>query len=234
MFAKVPANVLSDSVAQQLLDKIEAGVFAPGSKIPSEALLSEAFGVSRTVVREAISRLKNEGVLQPQQGRGIFVTAHASIRPLRIDADEASLPGSVFHLLDLRRAIEAEIASEAAINRSETDLVAIDEALAAIDEEVADGHDGVRADVAFHRTIAQATGNPYFIRTLEFVSQYLETATRITRTNEARREDFSRQVHEEHQAIVAAIRLGDPLAAANAARQHIYNAVRRLRQAGFA
>ena len=93
-----------------------------------------------------------------------------------------------------------------------------DEALAAIDEEVADGHDGVRADVAFHRTIAQATGNPYFIRTLEFVSQSLETATRITRTNEARREDFSRQVHEEHQAIVAAIRLGDPLAAANAAR----------------
>ena len=65
MFAKVPANVLSDNVAQQLLDKIEAGVFAPGSKIPSEALLSEAFGVSRTVVREAISRLKNEGVLQP-------------------------------------------------------------------------------------------------------------------------------------------------------------------------
>lgn len=232
MFDKVPTHVLSDSVAQQLLDKIENGVFATGSKLPSEAMLSEAFGVSRTVVREAISRLKNEGVLQPQQGRGIFVTANANIRPLRIDYAEANLPGSVFHLLALRRAIEAEIACEAALNRSEADLVQIDEALARIDEEVDEGLDGVRADVAFHRAIAQATGNPYFLKTLEFVSQYLEAATRITRTNEAGRADFSRQVHEEHQAIVAAIRLRDPLAAGHAARAHIYNAAHRLRLAG--
>lgn len=150
MFDKVPTHVLSDSVAQQLLDKIETGVFGTGSKLPSEAMLSEAFGVSRSVVREAISRLKNEG----------------------------------------------------------------------------------SADVAFHRAIAQATGNPYFLKTLEFVSQYLEAATRITRTNEAGRADFSRQVHEEHQAVVAAIRLGDPLAAGHAARAHIYNAARRLRLAG--
>lgn len=231
MFDKVPTHVLSDSVAQQLLDKIENGVFATGSKLPSEAMLSEAFGVSRTVVREAISRLKNEGV-QPQQGRGIFVTANANIRPLRIDYAEANLPGSVFHLLALRRAIEAEIACEAALNRSEADLVQIDEALARIDEEVDEGQDGVRADVAFHRAIAQATGNPYFLKTLEFVSQYLEAATRITRTNEAGRADFSRQVHEEHQVIVAAIRLRDPLAAGHAARAHIYNAARRLRLAG--
>ena len=231
MFDKVPTHVLSDSVAQQLLDKIENGVFATGSKLPSEAMLSEAFGVSRTVVREAISRLKNEGV-QPQQGRGIFVTPNANIRPLRIDYAEANLPGSVFHLLALRRAIEAEIACEAALNRSEADLVQIDEALARIDEEVDEGQDGVRADVAFHRAIAQATGNPYFLKTLEFVSQYLEAATRITRTNEAGRADFSRQVHEEHQVIVAAIRLRDPLAAGHAARAHIYNAARRLRLAG--
>ncbi|MBH3438581.1 MULTISPECIES: FadR/GntR family transcriptional regulator [Pseudomonas] len=232
MFEKVSSHALSDNVAQQLLHKISTGVFTPGSKLPSEALLSEAFGVSRTVVREALSRLKNEGVLQSQQGRGVFVTENATIRPLRIDYEEAHLPGSVFHLLALRRAIEAEIASEAALNRTEDDLVAIDDALAAIDEEVAEGRDGVKADVAFHRAIALATGNPYFLKTLEFVSQYLEAATRITRTNEARREDFSRQVHEEHQAIVAAIRLRDPLAAGNAARAHIYNAARRLRQAG--
>jgi len=108
----------------------------------------------------------------------------------------------------------------------------IDAALARIDAEVAAGGDGVDADVGFHRAIAEATGNPYFLKTLAFLSQYLETATRVTRTNEARREDFSRQVREEHQAIVAAIRAGDPDAARNAAQNHMYNAARRLSQLG--
>ena len=108
----------------------------------------------------------------------------------------------------------------------------IDAALARLDAEVAAGGDGVEADVGFHRAIAEATGNPYFLKTLAFLSQYLETATRVTRTNEARREDFSRQVREEHQAIVAAIRAGDPDAARNAAQNHMYNAARRLSQLG--
>ena len=136
-------------------------------------------------------------------------------------------------ILALRRAIEAEVASEAAMHRTAGDMAAIDAALARIDEAVADGEDGVAEDVAFHRAIAVTTGNPYFLKTLAFLNQYLEAGTVVTRRNEALREDFSRQVRDEHVAIVAAIRAGDPLAARNAASTHLYNAARRLAEAGL-
>lgn len=233
MFEKIPVRALSDTVAQQLLGQIEKGAFKASGKLPTEAMLAQEFGVSRTVIREAISRLKNEGVVEPRQGSGVFIVERAGIRPLRIDYAEAVEPGSVVQILALRRAIEAEVASEAAMRRTDADMMAIDAALAKIDAAVADGEDGVAEDVAFHRAIAGATGNPYFLKTLTFLNQYLEAGTVITRRNEALRDDFSRQVREEHAAIVAAIRAGDPMAARNAASTHMYNAARRLAQAGI-
>jgi DNA-binding FadR family transcriptional regulator len=112
-------------------------------------------------------------------------------------------------------------------------MASIDAALAAIDEAVAQGANGVAEDIGFHRAIAVATGNPYFLKTLTFLNQYLEAGTLITRRNEALREDFSRQVREEHAGIVAAIRAGDPAAARHAAHAHIHNAAKRLTQSGI-
>ncbi|MEJ8800012.1 FadR/GntR family transcriptional regulator [Trinickia caryophylli] len=233
MFEKIPVRSLSETVAQQLLKQIEKGAFAHTGKLPTEAVLAQEFGVSRTVIREAVSRLKNEGVVEPRQGSGVFIAERAAIRPLRIDYAEAVEPGSVLQILALRRAIEAEVASEAAMRRTDADMVAIDAALAKIDAAVTEGEDGVAEDVAFHRAIAIATGNPYFLKTLTFLNQYLEAGTVVTRRNEALRDDFSRQVREEHAAIVAAIRAGDPMAARNAACTHMYNAARRLAEAGI-
>jgi GntR family transcriptional repressor for pyruvate dehydrogenase complex len=233
MFEKIPVRALSDTVAQQLLKQIEKGAFAKTGKLPTEAVLAQEFGVSRTVIREAVSRLKNEGVVEPRQGSGVFIVERAGIRPLRIDYREAVEPGAVVQILALRRAIEAEVASEAAMRRTDADMMAIDSALAKIDAAVAEGEDGVAEDVAFHRTIAVATGNPYFLKTLTFLNQYLEAGTVVTRRNEALRDDFTRQVREEHAAIVAAIRAGDPMAARNAACTHMYNAARRLAEAGL-
>lgn len=233
MFEKIPARALSDTVAQQLQKQIEKGSFAKSGKLPTEAVLAQEFGVSRTVIREAISRLKNEGMVEPRQGSGVFVVERAGIRPLRIDYAQAVEPGSVVHILALRRAIEAEVASEAAMRRTDAQMADIDAALAKIEAAAADGEDGVAEDVAFHRAIANATGNPYFLKTLTFLNQYLEAGTIVTRRNEALREDFSRQVREEHAAIAAAIRAGDPMAARNAAQTHLYNAARRLAEAGI-
>jgi GntR family transcriptional repressor for pyruvate dehydrogenase complex len=233
MFTKVPARAMSDQVAQQLLTQIEAGSFHGVGKLPTEAVLAQEFGVSRTVIREAISRLKNEGVVEPRQGSGVYISEHAAIRPLRIDYAEAVEASSLPHLLAVRRAIEAEVASEAALRRTDADMETIDAALRRIDAAVADGRDGVAEDIAFHRTIATVTGNPYFLKTLTFLNQYLEAGVKVTRGNEATREDFSRQVRDEHAAIVAAIRAGDPMAARNAARTHMYNAARRLAEAGI-
>ena len=233
MFEKIPNRALSDTVAQQLLAQIDKGTFARGGKLPTEAVLAQEFGVSRTVIREAISRLKNEGVVEPRQGSGVYVSAHGAIRPLRIDYAEAMEGGSVLQILAVRRAIEAEVAAEAAMRRTDADMMAIDAALKKIDEAVAEGRDGVAEDVAFHRAIASVTGNPYFLKTLTFLNQYLEAGTVVTRRNEALREDFSRQVRDEHAAIAAAIRAGDPMAARNAAQTHMYNAARRLAEAGI-
>ncbi|MCG5260853.1 FadR family transcriptional regulator [Cupriavidus gilardii] len=233
MFDKVSAPAMSDTVAQQLLKQIEIGGFAATGKLPTEAVLAQQFGVSRTVIREAISRLKNEGVVEPRQGSGVFVKEHGAIRPLRIDYAEAIEPSSMPHLLAVRRAIEAEVAAEAARRCTDRDIAEIDVALANIDEAAAAGRDGVAEDVAFHRKIAAVTGNPYFIKTLNFLNQYLEAGVAVTRRNEATRDDFSRQVREEHAAIVDAIRARDPMAARNAALTHLYNAERRLSQAGI-
>lgn len=233
MFEKIPPRALSDTVAQQLQKLIEKGSFVKTGKLPTEAVLSQEFGVSRTVIREAISRLKNEGMVEPRQGSGVFIVERAGIRPLRIDYAQAVEPGAVMQILALRRAIEAEVASEAALRRTDEQMAAIDTALARIDAAVREGRDGVAEDVAFHREIANATGNPYFLKTLTFLNQYLEAGTLVTRGNEALREDFMRQVREEHALIVEAIRANDAAAARDAAQTHLINAARRLAEAGI-
>lgn len=222
---------LTDTVAKQLRAEIDEGRVLPGEKLPTETRLAEQFGVSRTVIREAVSRLRQDGIVEARQGSGVFVTAQGGNRALRIDATELSSLDAVLHIVDLRRALETEIAAQAAAQRSKRDLTAIDNALAAISQAVENGGDGVKEDVTFHRSIARATGNPYFLTTLAFVSQFLEAATRVTRGNEARHADLMRAVLQEHQAIVDAIRRQDVEGAREAARVHMVNAAKRLRQA---
>lgn len=232
MFKQLTANriSLSDTVAKELLRKIHNGEFGPGAKLPTEPVLSEQFGVSRTVVREAISRLKNEGAVEPRQGSGVYVTQQGHLRPLRIQFDQVSSADAVLHIVELRRAIDAEVAALAATRRTPRQLKAIETALQGIAADVSAGGDGVLADVMFHRSIAEATGNPFLLQTLAFLSQYLEAATAVTRSNEAQRDDFMRQVYEEHAAIASAIAAGDALGARNAAQTHMFNAARRLSQ----
>ena len=105
-------------------------------------------------------------------------------------------------------------------------------ALKDLDRAVARGEDGVIEDVRFHRLIAATARNPYFISTLEFLGQYLNGATRVTRANEARRADFASAVKAEHAAVLEAIAAGDPKVARRAAARHMENAARRIRVAG--
>ena len=86
MFDKVSlAPSLSDQVTEALLSRIESGRLKPGEKLPPEAALASEFGVSRTVVREAISRLKQEGLVESRQGSGVFVRLQPAINSLKID-----------------------------------------------------------------------------------------------------------------------------------------------------
>lgn len=226
----LPGARLSDRVADALEAEIRAGRLATGLKLPTEVALAEQFGVSRTVVREAISRLKSLGLVDSRQGSGMFVR-EAGFAPLSFDARYAGSLSAVVQMVEVRRGLEAEVAALAAERRGSVDVQRIREAIAALAKAVADGGDGVAEDVAFHRSIADAARNPFLLDTLQYLSQYLMGATRVTRANEARRVDFAAQVADEHRDIVDAIEAGDPARARLAAAGHMDNAIRRIGQA---
>lgn len=222
---------LSDRVAEALRKRIVSGALAISDQLPSENAMAGEFGVSRAVVREAVSRLKSEGLLYARQGKGIFVAPTALIRPLRIAPEAARSLQSVLGIVELRRALEAEAAALAAERRTPAELAALRSALKDLETAVRAGGNGVEEDVAFHRLIAKVSGNAYFLDVLEYIGQFLRGATMVMRANEATRVDFARQVKAEHGAVVDAIAAKDAPAARIAAARHMENAAARIRQA---
>jgi GntR family transcriptional repressor for pyruvate dehydrogenase complex len=224
---------LADRVAGLLTEEILSGRWPVGSKLPTEVRLVEQLGVSRTVIREAISRLRNAGLVEPRQGSGVFVLKPATA-PLDLAVDEAQTPETkikVLQIVEVRRAVEGEAAGLAAERAAPADVEAMRAALVTLDEAVAGGGDGVDEDLAFHRVIADASGNPVMAATVRYLGDVLRTGIQVTRANEARRDDFIEQVRTEHGAIVDAIEAGDRKAARDAARRHMRHAARRLQDA---
>ena len=228
--ALAPGVRLSDRVAGALEAEVRAGRFSAGDKLPTEVALSQQFSVSRTVVREAVSRLKSIGLVDSRQGSGVYVR-EAGIPPLSFDAHYAQSKGAVVQMAELRRPLEAEVAALAAERRTPADLRRIRRAIEALDAAGAAGGDGVMEDVAFHRAVADAAHNPFLLSTLQYLSRFLIGATRVTRANEARRRDFMREVRHEHGLIADAIAARDAAASRVAASGHMNNLMRRIGQA---
>lgn len=222
------AGTLTDRVCDALIELISGDDFPAGSRLPSEMKMASRFGVSRTVIREAVSRLKSEGLVESRQGSGVFVREQNMDAPFRIDPSILESIHSVLQVVELRQVLEGEIAALAAKRRSIAQLDAIKAALLQIDSEVSAGSDGVDADIAFHRSIAEATGNPHFLALVQFLFNFLRSATQTTRSIEATRATLTQQVKDEHRAIVEAISARDAEAARAAARQHMERASRRL------
>lgn len=229
--ASFPTGTLGSRVAEQLLNKIRLEDLAPGSRLPSEQAMAQHFGVSRTVIREAIALLKADGLLETRKGSGAFVRNMDAAHTLRADRMTEQSIQSLLNVIEVRRGIEAEIAALAAVRRSPGQLADIEYALRRIEEAVTAGEDGVEEDAKFHQCIAVATGNPYWVRFVEMFSQPIRSAVKVTRANEARREDFARQVQAEHEKIANAIAASDPEMARAAAKEHMEQAAHRVRLA---
>jgi len=227
------AERLSDRLAAMLSRQVESGVFGPGERLPTEQALAQAHGVSRTVVREAVHQLKSRGLLRSRQGLGVFVAPEPPHRPLSFDTGVLGSMEAVVQVREVRRALEGEIAALAAERATRARIAALRAALRAIDRTVAAGGDGVAEDLAFHRALAEATGNPQFGRLLAFLEQYLHDAMRVTRANEARRSDFMEAVRQEHRAIADAVAAHDPEAARRCALEHMLRGEARLEAAGL-
>ena len=179
-----PGVHLSEQVAEALSAEIRAGRPAAGEKLPTEAALVEQFAVSRTVVREAVSRLKSLGVVESRQGSGVFVR-QAAFAPLNFDTRSAASRQAVIQMVEVRRALEAEVAALAAQRRNATDIERIRQAIVALDEAVKAGGDGADEDVNYHRAIADAAQNPLRVSMLDNLRQFLRGVTRVARANEA-------------------------------------------------
>src|SRR5450830_972128 len=224
-------GTLADRVTTTLYEQIRQGDFAPGTRMPSENELTARFQVSRTVIREAISRLKSEGLVDSRRGSGTVVLAPNNATPFRLDIDVQDSIQAVLRVIELRRGVEGEMAALAAQRRTRAQNLRIQQALKNIDKAVLEGRDGVQEDFAFHAAISEAAHNPLYTSLLEFLSQFLQAAIRVARINEARREDFRQQVRDEHAVIAQAITDGDADAARAAALRHMENSAVRIHAA---
>ena len=223
---------LSDRLAGLLGAQIESGALRPGDRLPTEQQLALAHGVSRTVVREAVHQLKSREMVRSRQGSGVFVAPPPLNQALAFDPSVLESVQAVVHVVEVRRVLEGEIAALAAERATRTQVAGLRRALKNIDEAAAAGRDGVDEDLAFHRTIGEATGNPQFSLLIGFLEQYLRAGMRITRGNEARRQDFMDAVRIEHGAIVDAIAARDPARARRCATGHLLSSEQRLVEGG--
>ncbi|QPF76417.1 FadR family transcriptional regulator [Roseateles sp. DAIF2] len=227
------ASRLSDRLAALLAEQVVSGALNPGDRLPTEQQLSERHGVSRTVVREAVHQLKSQGLLISRQGSGVYVAPPALNKPLAFDPTVLESLEAVTHIVEVRRALEGEIAALAARRATRAQIAGLRRALRAIEAAVAAGGDGVEQDLALHRAIAESTGNPQFGRLLGFLEQYLREAMRVTRGNEARHQGFADAVRDEHRALVEAIAARDESGARRIAMGHMEKAAQRLEVAGM-
>ncbi|MGJ7581605.1 FadR/GntR family transcriptional regulator [Variovorax sp. RHLX14] len=229
---RVESDRLSDRLALRLVAQIESGALRPGDRLPTEQQLAVAHGVSRTVVREAVHQLKSKALVTSRQGSGVFVAQPPTHAPLAFDPAVLASVEAVVHVVEVRRVLEGEIAALAAERATRRQVADLRRALKAIDAAVSAGGNGVAEDLAFHRVIGEATGNPQFRLLIGFLEQYLREGMRITRGNEARRSDFMQAVQLEHRAIVDAIAARDPVAARHHATQHLILGEDRLIASG--
>jgi DNA-binding FadR family transcriptional regulator len=219
---------LADRVTEHLAGQIRRGMYPVNARLPTEKFMTEQFGVSRTVIREAISRLKSEGLVESRQGSGTVVLDPATAEVFRLGRGSSDPALGVVRILELRRGIEAEMAALAAERRSEGQMDDIRNALREIDSAVRAGGDGVEEDLAFHLAVSRATGNPHYTDLLGMLTRALRDAIRLTRGNEARRSDLAAQVRTEHAEICAAIETKDPHRARQAAFLHMRNTEERI------
>ena len=189
-----------------------------------------ALGVSRTVVREALAALRAEGLVISRQGAGVFV-ADESQTPFRISPEGLSPIEDILHVMELRLAIEVEGAALAAERATDEQIASIGEALTAIEAAIENGEHAVNEDFAFHRAIAEATGNLKFSKFLRFLGWHIiprQSIRTLVGSAEEQRQ-YLRRIQKEHSRIFDAIRNRDAAAARRTMRLHLTRSLSRYR-----
>ncbi|AMD57166.1 FadR family transcriptional regulator [Rhizobium pusense] len=219
--------------AQQIIDNLSAeirsGKLKNGDQLPTEPQLERAYGVSRTVVREAIADLRSAGYVVPIQGKGVFVSSDSEWAGVKLTQSEVGTIAETLEMLEFRLATEGEAAAIAAYRRTAQQEAAISAAHRKMARAIDAGESTVDADYEFHSAIATATNNRFYLEALrQFGSRSIPRGQfpTLPETGDA---NYLRKVQAEHEAILRAIVEQDPDAARKAMREHMLASQRRYR-----
>jgi len=226
---RIQRKSLVDQVTSGLLGEISSGRYPVGALLPTEPHLAARFSVSRTVLREAISQLRAEGVIETVQGRGTYVAS--SQQPARIAlrfSDE--LASSLVKIVELRRGLEGEAAQLAAERRRQSHVAAMGRFLERMNVCLGKGDlEGVvDADIDFHREIFKASDNEYLLTMYNHIINLVKSNIKESRRNSFEKKVDPMIIHDEHRAIFEAIRDREGARALLAARRHMDFTATRL------
>jgi GntR family transcriptional repressor for pyruvate dehydrogenase complex len=214
---------LSDKVADLMLKAIVAQRLPPGARLPSERELGEQFGVSRTVVREAVKALAAKGLIEARSGSGLRVAAvdgAAVTESFALFLHGSTINYSKVH--EIRTGLEVQMAAAAASRRTDDDLQLLERACERVEAAISDSRVAAVHDVEFHRAIGSATHNELYVVLLDAVGVALLDVRRANLGTP--RADSLTISH--HRAILDAIRAGSEPAAAEAMRLHLEDVAR--------
>tara|TARA_R110002020_G_scaffold123998_2_gene280807 strand:- start:335 stop:1105 length:771 start_codon:yes stop_codon:yes gene_type:complete len=220
---------LSEHVAASLRSQILSGEILSGAKLPTESQLTDAFGVSRTVVREAVASLAADGLVEPRQGAGIFVCQRPAMAFASITQDLGLKISHALNVIEVRMGLEIESAGLAAGRRNAAQEAMIQEAFFEFDRLLSIGEATGRSDFMFHRSIAAATNNPFYVEVLDALGVRAIPCdiTSPWGTDSVLTREYQATLQREHLAILKAISAGDADAARMAMRAHLMESQRR-------
>lgn len=223
---------LVGEIVDSLATSIREGGMQPGEKLPTEAEIMARFDVSRTVVREALSKLQASSLVETRHGIGTFVLPPHDAGNFKIAADDFTTVDDVISVLELRISLETEAAGLAAIRRTPENLQAMEAALRAFQDSIDIDSDAVPPDFQFHMEVARATNNRHFADLMTYLGTMIIPRTRVNTSQNAPegRLKYLQRVNTEHESIYNAIRNQDAEAARAAMRIHLSNSRDRLRR----
>ena len=218
---------LVDRVYREVLGSIVAGEFKEGDKLPTELALAERFAASRPTIREALSRLRADGITSTRQGSGTIVRRRPDpdvprFTPLETISD-------VQRCFDFRVVVESGAAALAATQASESDLAEVEQRFSELDTVIAEQKLGSNEDFNFHLAVARASRNQFFVSAIASMQQQMLVSMNLMR-NLSLIKSVERQelVQAEHEVILKALQGRDADAASIAMRRHLENARGRM------
>jgi len=212
---------LAARVTQELLDSIVEGRLRTGQRLPSERDLSEQFGVSRTVIREAVRGLEAKGVVEVRSGRGLQVASVTSAQvtetfDLFVRGQQIKDAVQPEDISEVREMLELRIVELACERASDADLAAVEAAFQSI-EKATNSADAAEGDSAFHLAIARATHNPLLVTLLESVNATI----RVVRHESLQRPGRKAEAQEQHRRVLDKLLARDSVGAIEAMAYHL-------------